>query len=162
MTIRSFDSFEDAQAAIAADVAAAKEQIKDFQRTLLDGKAHHFLKVYAYPTEVLLIVGTIPDIDEHHKEMLAKYGKDAEGIEEVEYETASMRDRLTDGFVFTNSFSVACPEGELGDQHVSTLLEITEAQFEQIKSLNFDLTEASQVPELHTLIGKWVKEVAFQ
>ncbi len=44
------------------------------------------------------------------------------------------------GFVFGAHYSVACPLGELGDVHRSTVLAfITKEQFEEAKSANWDV-----------------------
>jgi len=66
------------------------------------------------------------------------------------------------GFILTYAFSVACIRGEYGDQHVSRMVKISEAEFNRCKALDFDIKEVN-VPEeeieraVMLGFGRWIK-----
>ena len=163
MTIQSFDSFEEMQAAISAQVEYAKTRIKSFQVQLADGAEHWFLRfVQMGPdSEAFLLVGYIHDVNQLHRQNIAKYGADADPGE-LEYEHARAVERLDDGFVFTNVFSQLEPRGELGDTHTAVMWEISKEQFESIKHLNYDIADVMKVPELREIVIHWATQVAYQ
>ncbi len=157
--VETFDSFEDAQAELASRVEIAKQQIKDFQQIFLDGKSHYFLRLVAFCADVLLIVGHTIDVEENGKEMAAKYPEDWSPEE-----TAGMWENLANGFAFTKCYSVAEPNGELGDTHIATMLEISKEDFELCQEHGFNLADVmgSGNPELLETITKWITDVHFQ
>lgn len=161
MTVHSFDSWEEMQEHMAASLKVAKSRIQDFQRPLMDGKHHWFMRVVKPGDEMYLLVGEIFDIEEQHAKNLIKYADDYEPGE-AEDELQNVRDRLQDGFVFRNVFSKIVPYGELGDTHVATMLEITKENFKAIKALNYDISLVRKDAELRLLYIEWIAKVAYQ
>lgn len=160
MTVESFDSFEDAQAAIEARVQAALEMIHDFQRPLQDGSKRYFVKLHAFgPGDVLLIAGWTYDVVEHSAMLAAKYPEDVPSASQQELE---MRENLARGFALCQAFSAWEPDGETGDGHVATMLEITEAQYEVLREEGYDLARCLGRPEVRPVIDQWVKQVHYQ
>lgn len=173
--VQKFDSFEEAMAAIGAATDTAKERTSEAQWKLADGKEHNFLRLVAFgPHDIILIAGQIFDVDELGAKNKIKYADQYEEGE-WEYEQDSLRTRLTDGFVFTCSYSPIEPEGELGDVHVSTMREITARQFVIAREFGFDLQRIKEAARAEMEAGQegpamnlahevvaWIKEVSYQ
>lgn len=161
--IESFDSFEEMMDSMARARAQAKTWIQEFQRPLMDGAQHHFLRLVSYsPGDTYLLAGWTFDLDRYYQDSMAKYGKDAEGRSETNYEDRNRRANLVDGYTLTKVFSVITPDGETGDTHVSTMLPISEDVFAQLRSISFDLGLALQDPKLADLVQTWLNEVHVQ
>lgn len=60
---------------------------------------------------------------------------------EAERETRAMPHMAN--YRFTRSYSKVCPEGELGDVHVSTIVVLSEAAFQEAKSLRWPSDRAT-------------------
>jgi len=160
MTVEGFGSFEEMMRVIGERMDAAILRIKPEQWKLADGKEHWFLKLWSPGPqyEAILIAGHIPDLDEHRRDLIERYGDD----EETGYEMRQMRDNLSRGLAFTRSYSVVEPDGEYGDHHISTLLEITREQFEALQAQGFSPVAIQQDPQLIELVRRWIVEVNFQ
>jgi hypothetical protein len=113
MTFHSFDSLEDAWAAMATAEQAANERVTDEQRAIKPGD--YVLR----PTQYAMIFGEIFTEEEFLRREKAAGGEMDE--EEIAESRAQWRDRLERGFVFGSWHSVLEPNGELGDAHISTL-----------------------------------------
>lgn len=154
MTVESFGSFDEAMRVINERVAAAKQRITERQWKLADGKEHWFVKLWQMGPEVIVIVGHIPDLDEHRRDLIEQYGDD----EETAYEVRAMREKFVDGFVFTRSYSYIEPDGEYGDQHISTLAEISKEVFERVVAAGFNnhilMADEEFMQALSTLVDR--------
>lgn len=55
--------------------------------------------------------------------------------QEYDYEKEYAEEDIKFGYIFGKWYSIACPEGELGSQHLSQCFLITKEFFEAVKSL---------------------------
>ena len=110
-----------------AQEEVAYHWISDEQWALADGRKHHFMIPHPYGEQTLMIYGWTWDW-EYDKEKW-KDLPPGEERRESEYEYETYMDSLKRGYAFTRSFSVIEPVGELGSHHISTMVPLTEEQF---------------------------------
>lgn len=115
MKVVAFESFEDLAKYISSNEEAAK--LAAGQRDgLLKALTHGTYFVSVLPEEQLVIFGKVEQ---------SEYPEDDAGI-------AESRNR---GYIFGRCYSVACPEGELGDTHITNVTtKISEAVFNRAKA----------------------------
>lgn len=133
MVVQSFDNFEDMMKAVNRGVERAKASATPRQNAITFGDYW----MAPRPDWDLVIFGYVMTEDELYSSS-AYNGVDPE---EIEYEKAAMAASYADGFRFGRAYSVACPEGELGDSHVCTMIQITKEQFERAKDNGWDLSD---------------------
>jgi hypothetical protein len=136
MTVQSFDNAEDMFAAINRGVEAAKRRATPRQWAISYGD--YWLRTF----EGFIIAGRITPEAElwGAEEELGASG------EELEEERRMMEDSYADGFRFGKAWSIACPEGELGDTHISDMIPITKEEFEQLKDLDWIPEDINKLP----------------
>ena len=113
MKFEAFDTYDDMMAAISRNVERADELIFGFQRNIRPGDFCILPTDYGFP-----VFAKILDFPESYP-----------------------ADKTNDPawlFMFTKSFSEACPEGELGDQHRAVLLPIPRDRFEAARESGWD------------------------
>ena len=104
MEVEFFDSFEDMQKRLQQQMKAADARVQPWQAKIKPGDYILRETEYGFP-----IYGHV----------LEQYGPDQPHLRH---------------YRFCKCYSVACPEGEVGDVHVSTIEQIlSEAEFEEAK-----------------------------
>lgn len=145
-----FDSYEEAMEAERKQQKIAANWISEDQKEMGDGRQHYFVKPIPFGDQILFIFGWTWDWyrdDEEIKEL------DGEERDEREYENKVYREACQRGYVFTRSFSVVEPVGELGSHHLSTLIPIQEAEFRRAKEGGWEPT-----PDVFLAIRKFIAE----
>lgn len=137
MDVQFFDSMEDMQDAIALGREQADARSTEQQKACKIGD--HY---YRYePDWDLHVYAEILDPVESDRQA----GGDEEELERLKRLYASPH---MQGFRFARCFSVICPDGELGDIHVSTITEfISNDEFKYAKKCEwrFDLAETRRL-----------------
>ena len=100
MEIQSFDSYEEMSETIRRAREAADARVKPWQAAIKSGD--HFVRVDALGGDLLTIYGEIIE---------SPYPEDREIFAQPHMKH----------YRLTRCFSLACPEGEIGDVHVSTI-----------------------------------------
>jgi hypothetical protein len=120
-----FDSFEDMQAALADATAEANSRLNNAQKALRDDFEN--TRYWFQPTEYgFPIFGVAYSLAESRALDIAAGASVEEADECAERERVNrMR-----GYIFSRAFSIACPDGELGDSHAAVLCPIDEIVFE--------------------------------
>jgi hypothetical protein len=117
--MKEFDSLEDMFADIAARVEAGKKAAENHPIKVKDLR-HGDYFAYQHPVHNILIFGEV--------------------IEKTEYpeDDGSIATARANGFVYGRCYSVLCPEGELGDTHVTYIThKIDKAVFERARVNGF-------------------------
>jgi hypothetical protein len=119
----SFDSFEAMQEYMDSAERKANDRVTDLQRTIHPGDfVVRPIEVGGVPT---LIVGKTYSVDQ-----LVESERNAGAVlEELEYITASYKQRIGRGYLFGRWYSVLERDGEYGDAHISTLLPVKETDY---------------------------------
>tara|TARA_R100000656_G_scaffold104176_2_gene76269 strand:+ start:3066 stop:3455 length:390 start_codon:yes stop_codon:yes gene_type:complete len=109
MTVRSFGSLDEMIAAMEEDKRAADSQVQEWQKKLKVGD--YFLRVECgiHIFCEVLDPSVPPD-----------GSLDPEEVEEIRKEAEIYKEPHMTGFRFCRCFSSVCPEGEVGDVHIST------------------------------------------
>ena len=150
------DAFEQMQAMMEEQHKEMVKRITEEQWKIADGKEQYCFALNAYPEVILLgMEGLIPifshvlsyedDLEERKKELekLAHATEEErdEAQAEMEWEFKARKERLERGYVFTNSYSVLCPEGELGDHSIALMYDIGKEAFEEARENEWKITE---------------------
>lgn len=119
--ITEYDSLEEMFQAIAAAEKEASAKVTDEQRA-----AFQVGDLFFRFAQGVAIYGEIVDPTLH--------AEDEEEVEDLRetYNQVHMRN-----YRFTRCFSVMCPEGELGDTHLSTMHKISQRQFEMARGMGW-------------------------
>lgn len=163
--IKAFDSFEEAQAFEQRQQERALQLIKPFQRALLDGKQHYWLRLVVYSPrdeQILLIAGWTYDLEKLEADLMARYGSDEQSRKEVAAENLERRSMLERGYALTKAHSEVEPDGEVGDTHAAVMLPITKKEFEAFQAVNFSLSAALADATLRPLVILWTERVGVQ
>jgi len=121
-------SFEDLAEFERKNQEAALAALTPDQRALLDGRAFCFFRYMA--GEELSLFGKVKSLDELAAETRARWDPEDGPVEDQIESYADLRSR---GFAFAETFSAWMPTGELGDVHLSTIVEITPEAFESAR-----------------------------
>lgn len=135
--ITFYDSFEEMMQAERSAREAADSRVTPEQRKYRIGDIVVSDPGYGFP-----IFHEILDMERIVKENLERYGEEyePEGIETLDLYCFNPRPW---NYRFARSHSEACPEGELGDFHISVGQKtIPREYFEELKANGFDLTES--------------------
>lgn len=132
MPVKTFTNLDTLFVLLDEDRSRADGQVQPWQEQIKPGdkivSTSHGLLIFG---EVLPPAG-VTDED------IAKM--DPEEAEEVREEIAVYAEPHMRHFRFTRSYSVACPQGELGDVHVSRVLGVlSESGFEKMREAEWDL-----------------------
>ena len=104
MKFEAFDSFEDMQKRLQEAMTAADARVQPWQTKIRPGDYFLHPTDYGFPI---------------YGEVLEQYGQDQPHLQH---------------YRFCKCYSIACPEGELGDVHVCTIEQIiSEAEFEDAR-----------------------------
>lgn len=124
-TVQIFTDYESMVKAVQANREHADAQVTDWQTTLQPGD--HFY----YESHGLPIVGVIlPPGGKTEAELAVM---DPEDAAELREEASTYAMPHMKNYRFTRSYSEVCPDGELGDIHVSSVRrKITEAEFNEL------------------------------
>ena len=147
MTVRTFENFEEMVDFMAANRRTADSNIQDWQREIKPGD--FVVRVYS---EDLLIFGEILDIIEIEKQYYDL--DDEEQAEEFSFTEEHYREggNWHGSYRFGRFYSIMCPEGELGDIHLSTIFgKIPHEVFEACMEKGWDIDEVAQ-----DLVDAWV------
>jgi hypothetical protein len=141
MHVQSFDSFEDLQKTLNAQIEKAKTWILPRQAAITFGD--HWMRIWdSGYGEKFLICGYIHTVEELDREERRLGASEEEILEEHE----TMEYSYNNGFRFGTAYSVIEPRGELGDTHVSQMVPITKEEFEDAKLLRWDLELVADLP----------------
>lgn len=132
---QAFDDVDEMFASIRRGVEDAKSRATDKQNSITYGD--YWMRNW---NNDLLIFGHITPYDD----LVADSRRLCADEDEFQWEMESMKGNYDNGFRFGRAYSVACPEGELGDTHVSTMIPISEEAFEEAKSLNWSPMEIAK------------------
>lgn len=112
MELRTYDSFEEAQADMAQAEAAANERVLPEQAAIADGTYWFRVVDEGGP---IAIFGKVADE--------AEYRKGLEGCdeEEIQSDLRHHRESRERGYVYGPCYSIICPDGEWGSTHVSEI-----------------------------------------
>lgn len=131
MTFQAFNNLDDMFTAMREAEEEANANTTDAQRAITWGD-HWFSP---HPDIGLTVFGEIYASLDALAEEERKHGAEEDEISDmIERETGS----FTRGYRFGTAYSPACPEGELGSTHVSTMAKISEQEFELARLMNWD------------------------
>ena len=131
--ITTYDSVEEMMEDLGKAMDAADARVTEQQKKYRPGDIVMSDSGYGFP-----IFHDIQDIEKMVGEGLRKYGDDYE--EEGIYLLDLYREPHMRYYCFSKSYSECCPEGELGDFHVSQgLYRIPRQVFEEVKEKGFRL-----------------------
>ena len=126
MEIQSFDSTKEMFDEIRQAREAADARVKPWQAAIKLGD--HFVRVVMFDAERLTIYGEIIE---------SPFLQDREIFDQPHMKY----------YRFSRCFSVACPEGEIGDVHVSTILSLIDKEtFELARLTNWPSLEERRSP----------------
>lgn len=115
----------------------ANQRVTDAQR-MIGTEGHHWW----YRTDMpFLIMGHVPTLTETMAAERTYYGDPLEGEEAEEWEDQrrSLQERWDRGYRYGRAYSEVEPDGELGDTHISCMVECTEADFDAARRCHFQL-----------------------
>lgn len=146
MTFIPFDDFDSMMEALQQQKERAKSWIKPRQARITYGD------YWMSPRDDygLLIFGRITPRDE----LDATERRLGASEDEIAYQHEVMDASYADGYRFGDAYSIACPEGELGDTHVSQMAPITEEEFNQARDLKWDPEAIIDLPWYMEAIGR--------
>lgn len=155
--IESYDSPEEAMEAVHKRVEEAKKLIRPSQRPLMDGKSHYWMRLYLLSEEgpMIIICGKTIDLRKHAEMLHQRYPEDCPSVED---EYLNLKSNLDNGFITGYAYSEMEPDGEWGDTHVSTVMEINEELFNQFKAQEWRATTI----ETQDAALDWINEVHTQ
>lgn len=136
MPAQFFNTPEEMFEAISRGVEQAKARATPKQNAITYGD--YWVRAY----EDILIFGYIYS----EEELWAKERELGASEEEIEEEKAMMEGNYQNGFRFGKAYSIICPEGELGDTHVSDMLPLTKQEFEDARDLYWIPEAIKQLP----------------
>ena len=122
---RKFDSIEEMFDYIEKQTQRANASLTAEQKAITWGS--HWVRFL--PSEQLIIFGrvfTLAEIEQGERSAGAS-------TEELEYTLNSCRANHDRGYLFGRAYSVAEPDGELGDTHRANMWPITEQQFDEAR-----------------------------
>lgn len=132
---QAFDSFEEMQAAVAEQHAAAMAGMSEHQRTLLGRRKFYWVRPYA---EMDMFIFGEYDLDAWIANEKRLW--DDEDGPFADHQASMEHGNLVRGYLSGRAYSVVEPDGELGDTHVSTVFEISEKAFEQARAIGWRIT----------------------
>jgi len=123
--VETFDSIDDAFAVISADRVAADLRREPWQKEITPGDF-----VLRFEENLFIWIEVLDAVEEDRKA-----GADEDELVQVRY---LYRAPHMEGIRFARHFSVVCPDGELGDFHVSTALcKLTREHFEAARKASW-------------------------
>lgn len=139
MTIQSFDSISEMLDFLAGADNAAVEAMKTHPIKVDDLQDGDYFVSIRSDIGIMIfgrVVGFVP------RDPVDLYGYTDEEIAEIEAEDAEERKQMdlnrTRGYIFGKCHSMLCPDGELGDTHVTRIHhKIDRAAFERAKANGF-------------------------
>lgn len=140
MTFQAFDSFEEMQAEMSRQEAAAMADMGEHQRALLGRRKFHWVRPYA---EMDIFIFGAYDFDDWVANEKRLW--DDEDGPFSEHQAQMERNNLERGYLSGRAYSTLEPDGELGDTHVSSVHEISEAAFEEARAIGWRIS-----PEVRT------------
>ena len=127
MPVQVFDNIDDMFAAIEEGVVVAEKRATPKQWKIAYGD--YWMRAH----EDILIFGHI-----YTEDTLWSTERELGATEkELQEEKETMDNSYARGFRFGKAWSIACPEGELGDTHICDMIPITKEEFDQSKGLNW-------------------------
>lgn len=127
MTIRTFTTVEEMFEAMAKDEVQANDHTTVEQALIEPGT--FFVRHYAPDLDIYGVCLTDEEAMGRGSEDL-----DEEEVAERESERQGLESARRRGYMFTRCYSTMCPDGELGDTHVSTMESITREAFEAARA----------------------------
>lgn len=150
-------------AEMARQEEAANQRTTDAQR-MIGTEGHHWWVRIDHP---FLIFGHVPLISDTIAKERSYYPQVMEDEDQQEYDSivAGMHERWRRGYRFGRAFSIVEPEGELGDTHVSEMIEITADEFDAARRSGFDgetlMVEAGKGDAVaHGLLQRLLREAS--
>lgn len=148
MTVKvtTFESIEDLFDEIEQSRTRADAAVQTFQAAIKPGDC--FMRYI--PDASVVVFGEVLDPFSWYHEEVAR-AKTAEDRKELDRELASEKQMRAASHMkhvrFTRAFSIMCPDGEMGDGHVATMLPISREVFETAKKLEWRTNNVPNVPE---------------
>jgi len=144
MFVEGFDDLDSMFKRMAEAEDAANAATTDAQRMIGTEGGPRFWFRYVGEMD-LFVFGEASPVDEAISLERQCYGDepDADDLAEFAYVEQSTRLRYDRGYRFGTAYSVACPEGELGDTHVSAMMPLDDEDFEVFRSAGWDPGESS-------------------
>lgn len=136
MPVVFYDSPEEMFEAIGRGVEAAKKRATAKQNAITYGD--YWMRAF----EDILIFGHIYS----EEELWTAEAELGASEEEIKEEKEMMAGNYENGFRFGRAYSLICPEGELGDTHVSDMIPITQQEFEDAEDLYWIPDAIRQLP----------------
>lgn len=150
MTLQQFENFDEMIAAMSRDEENANSVLTEQQREV--GWGDYWIRVLG--DYGLVIFGHVSSLRELRKDLIEN-GCDEE---EVAEEIASISEGYERGYRFGPAYSVACPEGELGDTHIANMVgKISKAEFVCAQECDWDLPRTLESsPTLRNRLSKLI------
>jgi hypothetical protein len=150
LTVYSFDSFDEAQAFMAAQREAAIARMAPWQKAIKRGD--HWMRLVEEPIGLIAIFGHVLSDTE------LEQGEKQAGVSQAEWEyTKRQLDAsLANGYLYSMCFSIIEPDGELGSVHASGVFPITHDEF--AKAMRRGWTPGPWLMELRDAIVKRIDE----
>lgn len=142
MSVMGFDNADDMFAYMREQEEAANARVTPGQAQI--GYGAWWLRPY----EDVVIFGYVPTQDE----VRASEGGDEADPEELQYTLETLADAHRRGYRYGRAYSVIEPEGEWGSTHISTMVEITEEQFNQAQAHGWDGHEIAAQADGHWIL----------
>lgn len=155
--ITTADTFEELLEHQAQQEDRAYEWISTEQWDIADGSKHYFMRPTPFQDQMLMIYGWTWDWY-GDKEQWEQLPHDSEDYQERKYEHKHYTASLKRGYVFTRSFSLVEPEGELGTHHLSGLIPITEKHFEEARSSGW-IPGENDITVMNAFIARYQEEI---
>lgn len=137
MSVRGFNNIEDMMAFMRQQEEAANARVSPGQAEI--GYGAWWLRPY----EDITIFGYVPTEDE----VRASEGGEGADEEELQYTLEMLADAHRRGYRYGKAYSEIEPEGEWGSTHISTMVEITQAQFERAREVGWNGWQLLVLPE---------------
>lgn len=147
MTIQMFDDFDAMFDAIDKGVEKAQAMTLPVQERITYGD--YWMRYW----EDFLIFGYIHTSEEVEAKERELGADDAE----ILYERRMMLSSYNRGFRFGTAYSTLCPEGELGDTHVASMVPLTREEFEQARELGWNTEEIIQTDWFNTAVERFFR-----
>lgn len=132
MYFESFDSLDEAFAAMARGEAAANARLHERQRAMIP--PCWFVRVVDLGPDRVVIFGEVPAFERLRAMEIALGGSQ----EEADSTDAMLRAAGERGYLFGQCFSVVEADGEWGSTHKAEVWPITQAQFEEAREFQWN------------------------
>lgn len=148
MTVKSFNSNED----FLNEMLDNQKRAEEYMKSVGNESHFDFGEYFCMDSNVgILIFGKVIN-----KKLFNKM--------DFEEQLSILEGFTKTGYVMTESFSLCCLYGELGDQHQSRMIKITEEEFELCKTVNFKVNSVNLLKDeiqraIELGFSKWIANI---